>query len=140
MKSCLLALVALGCVACTQQRVSFSSISFQSDINSISLNDIADGQQIVVSGEVGEPQSTLYQSSASGLLIYIPPWTKFDSFYYAQKMRDDCGENCIGLLDVSMDYSGYYIPIFYTSESCWVRATPVYMKKQSVARTPKKKQ
>ena len=71
------------------------------------------------------------------IIVGVVGVLQFDVLKYAPKIHDTLGSNCIGLKNVRMKYSGWYFPIFYTSETCHVTGNPVYVTKHK--NMPKKR-
>ncbi len=119
--------------ACSQTTQHYDLISFSSDYTKVIPSDFADADSVTFTAYEGEPINQVYKDTNRGLLVYLPPWPQFDAFNYAAKLHETLGLTCIGLRDVCMKYSGWYFPIFYTSETCCVTGTPIYVTKKKNA-------
>ena len=123
--------------SCSQTTQHYDLISFSSNETKALVSDFEEAESITFTAYEGEPLDHIYLDTERGLLLYLPPWPQFDVLKYAQKLHDTLGSNCIGLKNVRMKYSGWYFPIFYTSETCHVTGNPVYVTKHK--NMPKKR-
>ena len=119
--------------ACSQTTQHFDLISFSSNYTKAIPADFEDTDSITFTAYEGEPINQVYVDTNRGILLYLPPWPQFEGLNYAVKLHETLGLDCIGLRDVRMEYSGWYFPIFYTSETCRVTGTPLYVTKKKNA-------
>lgn len=131
---CLLSVCsAMLLAACSQTTQHYDFITFSSDYTKVHPSDFTDAESVTFTAYEGEPINQVYKDTNRGLLVYFPPWPQFEVLDYAVKLHETLGLNCIGLRNVRMKYSGWYFPIFYTSETCSVTGIPIYVTKKKNA-------